>query len=90
MVRGQQFLQETRGEVDPKMSDYNSDTAALITQLQQQQAIFTQIVAQQLQGKWTGDGSAEALLYALDPNLTGTLALDPPITESEAESLPKG
>jgi len=72
------------------MSDYNSDTAALITQLQQQQAIFTQIVAQQLQGKWTGDGSAEALLYALDPNLTGTLALDPPITESEAESLPKG
>jgi len=54
------------------------------------QAIFTQIVAQQLQGKWTGDGSAEALLYALDPNLTGTLALDPPITESEAESLPKG
>lgn len=65
-------------------------TSAQITQLQQQQALFTQIVAAQLQGRWVGADSAEALLYALNPNLTGTLTLDPPITESDAETLPKG
>lgn len=70
--------------------DINDDTAALIAQLQQQQAIFTQIVAAQLQGRWTGADSAEALLYALNPNLTGTLTLDPPVTESDVETLPKG
>lgn len=66
------------------------DTAAQIAQLQQQQQIFTRIIAQQLQGLWTGADSAEAWLYALDPNLTGTLALDPPVTQSEAEDSPKG
>lgn len=64
------------------------DTAAQIAQLQQQQALFTQIIAQQLQGKWTGADSAEALLYALNPNLTGTLDLDPPVTQSEAAEDP--
>jgi hypothetical protein len=59
------------------------DTEAQITQLQQQQALFTQIIAAQLQGKWTGADSAEAFLYALDPNLTGTLTLDIPVLESE-------
>jgi len=57
-----------------------------ITQLQQQQAIFTRIVAAQLEGKWVGEGSAEAWLYALDPNLTGTLTLDVPVVESEYEA----
>lgn len=66
------------------------DLNAQITQLQNQQAIFTRIIAQQLQGKWSGEDSAEAWLYALDPSLTGTLVLDTPITESEAENLPKG
>jgi hypothetical protein len=66
------------------------ELAAQITQLQQQQAIFTQIVAAQLQGRWSGADSAEALLYALNPNLTGTLELDIPVTESDVESLPKG
>jgi hypothetical protein len=65
------------------------ELAAQVAQLQQQQALFTQIVAAQLEGKWTGEASAEALLYALNPNLTGTLTLDVPITESEAGSLPK-
>jgi hypothetical protein len=69
------------------MSD---ELAAQITQLQQQQALFTQIVAAQLEGKWTGEASAEALLYALNPNLTGTLTLDIPVTESDVETLPKG
>jgi hypothetical protein len=67
--------------VDP----YNSDTQALITQLQQQQALFTQIVKAQLEGRWTGEASAEALLYALDPNMQGTLNPDIPITQSEYE-----
>lgn len=66
------------------------DTAAQINQLQQQQAIFTQIIAAQLQGQWVGADSAEALLYALNPNLTGTLTLDKPVTESEAANSPKG
>ena len=66
------------------------DLNAQITQLQQQQAIYTRIIAQQLQGKWTGVDSAEAFLYALDPNLQGSLSLDPPVTQSEAEELPKG
>jgi hypothetical protein len=56
---------------------------AQITQLQQQQALFTQIIAAQLQGRWQGEASAEAFLYALDPNIQGTLSLDIPITESE-------
>lgn len=71
---------------------FSADTDALITQLQQQQALFTQIIKAQLEGKWTGEASAEAFLYALDPNMQGTLVLDTPITESEyaAEDDPKG
>jgi len=65
------------------------DVQAQIAQLQQQQALFTQIVCAQLEGKWQGADSAEALVYALNPNLTGTLTLDVPVTESEAESLKK-
>jgi len=67
-----------------------SETEAQITQLQQQQAIFTQIIAQQLQGVWTGEGSVEALLYALNPNIQGTLSLDVPVTQTELETeIPK-
>ena len=65
-----------------------TETDALIAQLQQQQAIFTQIIKAQLEGKWTGAESAEALLYALDPNMTGTLVLDTPVTHSEDEGEP--
>ncbi|HYW89273.1 MAG TPA: hypothetical protein VFB50_15990 [Chloroflexota bacterium] len=68
-----------------------SDQAAQITQLQQQQALMTQALVAALQGKWTGAGSVEALVYALDPGLTGTLEpLDIPVTESELDTLPKG
>ena len=59
-------------------------TEAQITQLQQQQALFTQIIKAQLEGRWSGADSAEAFLYALDPNMTGTLTLDVPVTQSEA------
>jgi hypothetical protein len=63
-----------------------SETDALIAQLQTQQALFTQALVAMLNGKWVGADSVEALTYALNPNLTGTLQLDPPVTQSEAES----
>lgn len=62
------------------------DFTAQITQLQQQQALFTQIIKAQLEGKWEGADSAEAFLYALDPNMSGTLTLDVPVTQSEYDS----
>jgi hypothetical protein len=65
------------------------DTSAQITQLQQQQSLFTQALAAAIQGKWTGEGSVEAYVYALNPHLTGTLVVDPPITESDIPP-PKG
>jgi hypothetical protein len=65
-------------------------TEGQITQLQQQQAIFTQALRAALEGRWTGESSVEAFLYALDPNLSGQLKPDIPVTESDVESLPKG
>ena len=59
------------------------DLQAQIAQLQSQQAIFTRIIAQQLQGIWTGADSAEAWLYALDPAIQGTLSLDTPVTQAQ-------
>jgi len=67
-------------------NSYTDNTNAQITQLQQQQALFTQALKQMLQGKWEGADSVEALLYALDPNMQGTLTLDVPVTESEYEN----
>jgi hypothetical protein len=43
-----------------------------------------------LEGKWTASPeSVEAFLYALDPNMSGTLSLDIPVTESEYTQSPK-
>jgi len=67
--------------VDP----YNADQAAQITQLQQQQAIFTQALKAMIEGTWTGAGSAEALLYALDPTMQGGINPDTPVLHSEYE-----
>jgi hypothetical protein len=67
-----------------------SETDAQITQLQQQQALMTQALAALLQGRSVGADSVEQFLYALDPGLVGTLALDPPVAQSELEQLPKG
>jgi len=72
---------------------FNADQSAQITQLQQQQALFTQIIKDMLEGKWSGGAdTAEGLLYALDPNMTGTLSLDTPVTQSQAADYtpPKG
>jgi hypothetical protein len=65
---------------------YSDDQAAQITTLQQQQSLLTQALAAAVSGKWTGAGSVEAFLYALDPNLQGTITPDVPVTESEYEA----
>ena len=62
-----------------------------ITQLQQQQALFTQALKAMLEGRWdAGPDTVEAFLYALDPGITGTLSLDTPVTQSEFVQPPKG
>lgn len=61
----------------------DTETSAAITTLQQQQSLFTQALVAALAGKWTGAGSVEAYLYALDPNLQGTLEVDTPVVQSE-------
>jgi len=62
-----------------------------LTQLQQQQALFTQALRAMLEGRWSaGADSVEGYLYALDPNMTGTLSLDIPVTSSEFVEPPKG
>lgn len=58
------------------MSD---DQNAQITQLQQQQALFTAALQAALEGRWQGAGSVEAYLYALDPALQGQLSPNPPV-----------
>lgn len=67
-----------------------TDNDAMLAQLQQQQAIFTQIIKAQLEGRWSqGADTAEGLLYALDPNMAGTLTLDTPVVHSEEDNPPK-
>jgi rhamnogalacturonyl hydrolase YesR len=70
-------------------SPYSDDQAAQITQLQQQQGLFTQALKAAVEGHWVGAGSVEAFLYALDPGLQGTLTPDPPVLESEDADDPK-
>jgi len=65
------------------ISSYTDDVSAQVTVLQQQQAIFTQALKAAVEGHWTGAGSVEAYLYALDPTLQGTVTPDPPVTDSE-------
>lgn len=67
------------------VSQYSDDQAAQITTLQQQQGLFTQALKAAVEGRWIGANSVEAFLYALDPNMQGTLAPDPPVLDSEYE-----
>ena len=72
------------------MTAYDSDQDARITQLQQQQALFTQALRAMLEGNWVaGASTVEAYLYALDPGMQGNLALDIPVVQSEYEQPPK-
>ena len=56
------------------------EALARIVQLENQQALMTQALAAALSGQWVGaPPSVEAFLYAINPNLQGTLVLDPPV-----------
>ena len=58
------------------MSD--EDQTAQITQLQQQQQFLTRALMAACAGRWQGEDSVEAWLYAIDPSLQGQLQVDPP------------
>ena len=55
-----------------------------ITQLQTQQGLQTQALINALEGRWVGANSVEAILYALNPGLQGTLTPDPPVLSSDS------
>ena len=67
-----------------------TEESAEITQLQQQQSLFTQALKAMLEGRWVGENSVEAFLYALDPNMVDTIDYDIPITESSENEEPSG
>ena len=56
----------------------DEEAQAQITQLQQQQSFLTRALAAALAGRWTGEDSVEAWLYAIDPTLQGMLQPNPP------------
>jgi len=60
---------------------------AQINQLQTQQSLFTAALKAMLEGRWVGENSVEAYLYALDPTSIDTLDYDIPVTESQEENL---
>lgn len=51
---------------------------AQIAQLQQQQQFLTRALMAACAGRWQGEDSVEAWLYAIDPSLQGQLTVDPP------------
>ena len=57
-----------------------SESLPEITQLQQQQALFTQALKAMLEGKWVAGA---------DTQMSGTLSLDYPVSQSELEEPPK-
>lgn len=68
---------------------FTDDTNAQITQLQQQQALFTQALQAAIEGRWVGADSVEAYLYALNPNAQGNVTPDTPVVHSEYGEPPK-
>jgi hypothetical protein len=60
--------------------------SAELDQLRAQQQLLTDSLAKMLQGQWVGFPSVEANLYALDPNMQGSVTPDPPVTDSEYEA----
>jgi hypothetical protein len=57
------------------MSDEDS---AAITQLQTQQMYLTRALMAACAGRWQGEDSVEAWLYAIDPTLQGQLQVSAP------------
>lgn len=56
----------------------DDDQTAQIAQLQQQQMFLTRALMAACAGRWQGEDSVEAWLYAIDPSLQGQLTVDPP------------
>ena len=56
----------------------SEDEQAQITQLQQQQMFLTRALKAACEGRWQGEDSVEAWLLAIDPNLQGQIAPNPP------------
>lgn len=68
------------------------DVQAQITQLQNQQSLFTQALKAAVEGRWVGSAdSVEGYLFALYPPFTDSTTPDPPVTQSEYDDEnPKG
>lgn len=62
------------------------DVQAQITQLQNQQSLFTQALKAAVEGRWVGADSVEAYLFALYPPFTDSTTPDPPVTQSEYDA----
>lgn len=60
------------------MTMTDDQTQAQITQLQQQQMFQTRALKAACEGRWRGEDSVEAYLYAIDPTLQGQLQPNPP------------
>lgn len=54
------------------------DDAAAVTQLQTQQMYLTRAMKAAAEGRWQGEDSVEAWLYAIDPTLQGQVTPNPP------------
>lgn len=57
------------------MSDQDQDA---ITTLQTQQMYLTRAMKAAAEGRWQGEDSVEAWLYAIDPSLQGQVTPNPP------------
>lgn len=57
------------------MSD---EDQAAITQLQTQQMYLTRAMKAACEGRWQGEDSVEAWLYAISPDLQGQVTPNPP------------
>ena len=56
----------------------NEEEQAAITTLQTQQMYLTRAMKAACEGRWQGEDSVEAWLYAIDPGLQGQISANPP------------
>lgn len=56
----------------------STDDQAALTQLQTQQMYLTRAMKAACEGRWQGEDSVEAWLYAIDPTLQGQITPNPP------------
>lgn len=56
----------------------SEEDQAALTQLQTQQMYLTRALKSAAEGRWRGEDSVEAWLYAIDPGLQGQIEANPP------------